>query len=247
MKVEGTAIGARRAERLADGLGGRVPGFEPDGWCESRKRQKVHASPGRMPAMPIPNPPPPIRLATTDDAARIAEIYAPHVTDRPTSFELVPPDGPVMAGRIAAVLRQWPWLVWDDGGGAVAYAYASAHAERIAYRWSVNVSVYVDAAHQRRGLGRALYLRLFEILRVQGVYSAFAGITLPNASSVGLHAALGFEPIGVFRNAGHKLGAWHDVAWMGLALRQPDGNAAPEPPRPLPELIAEGSAITTPG
>lgn len=184
----------------------------------------------------MPTIPQPIRLARADDAARIAALYAPHVRERPTSFELEPPDAATMAGRIAAVLRQWPWLVWDEGGGAIAYAYASAHAERIAYQWSVNVSVYVDAAHQRRGLGRALYLRLFEILRAQGVYSAFAGITLPNAGSVGLHAALGFEPVGVFRNAGYKLGAWHDVAWMGLALRQPEAGAEPGPPIALPEL-----------
>lgn len=187
--------------------------------------------------MPSPSP---IRLAREDDAARIAAIYAPHVTDRPTSFELDPPDAAAMAGRIAAVLRQWPWLVWDEGGGAVAYAYASAHAERIAYRWSVNVSVYVDASHQRRGLARALYGRLFQILRAQGAYSAFAGITLPNAGSVGLHTALGFEPVGVFKNAGHKLGAWHDVAWMGLALRQPQAGAEPAPPIALPDLPPGG-------
>ena len=184
----------------------------------------------------MPTRPPPIRLARAEDAARIAAIYAPHVLERPTSFELEPPDAAAMAGRIAAVLRQWPWLVWDEGQGAIAYAYASAHAERIAYQWSVNVSVYVDAAHQRRGLGRALYERLFEILRAQGFHSAFAGITLPNAGSVGLHAALGFEHVGVFRNAGHKLGAWHDVAWMGLALRQPEAGVEPAPPVALPDL-----------
>ncbi len=184
----------------------------------------------------MPTIPQPIRLARAEDAARIAAIYTPHVQERPTSFELEPPDAATMADRIAAVLRQWPWLVWDEGQGAVAYAYASAHAERIAYQWSVNVSVYVDAAHQRRGLGRALYLRLFEILRAQGAYSAFAGITLPNAGSVGLHAALGFEPVGVFRNAGYKLGAWHDVAWMGLALREPGPRIAPGVPIALPAL-----------
>ena len=184
----------------------------------------------------MPTPPSSIRLARASDAERIAAIYAPHVLERPTSFERVPPDASAMAERIAAVLKQWPWLVWDEGQGAIAYAYASAHAERIAYQWSVNVSVYVDPAHQRRGLGRALYGRLFEILRAQGVYSAFAGITLPNAGSVGLHASLGFEPVGVFKNAGHKLGAWHDVAWMGLALRAPEAGAEPAPPVALPEL-----------
>ena len=179
---------------------------------------------------------PPIRLARAGDAPRIAQIYAPHVSARPTSFELEPPDAQAMAGRIAAVLRQWPWLVWDEGGGALGYAYASAHAERIAYQWSVNVSVYVDPSQQRRGLGRALYGRLFQVLRAQGVYNAFAGITLPNAGSVGLHAALGFEHVGIFRNAGYKLGAWHDVAWMGLALQQADPGAAPHKPIALPDL-----------
>ena len=184
----------------------------------------------------MPTPPSSIRLARAADAERVAAIYAPHVLERPTSFELVPPDAGAMAGRIAAVLKQWPWLVWDEGPGAIAYAYASAHAERIAYQWSVNVSVYVDPAHQRRGLGRALYGRLFGILRAQGVYNAFAGITLPNAGSVGLHASLGFEPVGVFKNAGHKLGAWHDVAWMGLALRPAEAGVEPAPPIALPQL-----------
>lgn len=187
-----------------------------------------------MPSSPPPHPP--IRLARAEDAANLAAIYAPHVLERPTSFELQPPDAAAMAGRIAAVLRQWPWLVWDEGQGALAYAYASAHAERIAYQWSVNVSVYVHRAQQRRGLARALYGRLFEILRAQGFYNAFAGITLPNAGSVGLHAALGFEPVGVFKNAGHKLGAWHDVAWMGLALRPAEAGAEPAPPIALPDL-----------
>lgn len=184
---------------------------------------------------------PTIRLARADDAARIAALYAPAVSDRPTSFELTPPDTAEMAGRIDKVLRQWPWLVWCDEAGVQGYAYASAYAERICYQWSVTVSVYVADGLQRGGVGRALYTRLFDILRRQGAVNAFAGITLPNDASVGLHRSMGFEPVGVYPRAGYKLGAWHDVAWMGLALRLPPPGEVPAPPRALPALLAEGA------
>lgn len=177
-----------------------------------------------------------IRLATPDDAAAIAAIYAPSVERRTTSFELVAPDAAQMAGRIATVLERWPWLVLEEGGVLLGYCYASAYAERAAYQWSATVSAYVrDDAH-RRGVGRGLYTRLFEILRRQGFCNALAGITLPNEASVGLHVALGFEPVGVYRRVGFKFGAWHDVAWFGRRLQEVDGE--PSAPRVLPELLA---------
>ena len=109
------------------------------------------------------------------------------------------------------------------------YAYAARHNERSAYQWSVNTSVYVDARFQRRGVGRGLYLSLFEILRAQGYVNAYAGITLPNAGSVGLHEAMGFETVGVYRNVGFKFGAWHDVGWWQLTLKPHE--ASPSAPR----------------
>lgn len=160
---------------------------------------------------------PTIRLASTDDAADVAAIYAPACA-LPTSFELVPPSAAEMAARIEATTRQYPWLVLDDDG-VVGYAYASRHAERAAYAWSVNVSVYVRAANQRRGVGRALYVALFDALRVQGFFKAYAGVTLPNGASTGLHEALGFTLVGVYRGVGYKLGAWHDVAWFERLLQ----------------------------
>jgi len=181
-----------------------------------------------------------IRLARVDDAQRIAELYAPSVTDRPTSFEMMPPDAVEMAARIEKVARLWPWLVWEDAQGVQGYAYASAYAERVCYQWSATVSVYVADRLQRGGIGRALYVRLFEILKRQGIYNAFAGITLPNDASIGLHRALGFETIGIYPQVGFKLGAWHDVAWLGRALRKPQPGAVPAPPRALPDLIAAG-------
>src|SRR5205823_4346286 len=96
------------------------------------------------------------------------------------------------------------------------------------------VSAYVRQDRHRRGVGRALYTRLFEILRRQGFVNAFAGITLPNPGSVGLHEAMGFEFIGVYRGIGYKGGAWHDVGWYQLALqRRPDN---PAPPVPWPQV-----------
>jgi len=180
-----------------------------------------------------------IRLARADDAAALAAIYAPSVERAPTSFELVAPDAAQMAGRVADVLARWPWLVAERDGVVTGYAYASPFAERIAYQWSVTVTVYVDASQQRRGVGRRLYGVLFDLLRRQGACNAFAGITLPNDASVGLHRALGFEPCALYPRVGFKLGRWHDVGWYGLALL-PSGASEPEPPLPLPALLSSG-------
>jgi phosphinothricin acetyltransferase len=174
-----------------------------------------------------------IRLAGPGDAAQVAAIYAPHVTGASTSFEYVPPDAAEMASRIASTLAYAPYLVLETGGEVRGFAYASKHRERAAYQWSVDVSVYVRQDAQRRGVGRALYESLFALLRLQGFYAAHAGITLPNPASVGLHEALGFRPVGVYRSVGFKRGAWHDVGWWQLPLRERAGT--PDPPRSLAE------------
>ena len=154
-----------------------------------------------------------IRLATADDAAQIAAIYAPNVTDGVASFELTPPTEREMAGRILRTLVELPWLVGEEQGTVCGYAYASRHQERPAYQWSANVSVYVHPGNRRSRVGSALYRELFQRLACQGYYNAYAGITLPNAGSVALHEAFGFIPVGVYRNVGFKLGRWLDVGW----------------------------------
>jgi L-amino acid N-acyltransferase YncA len=111
-------------------------------------------------------------------------------------------------------------LVCAHRDEVLGYAYASQHRSRPAYQWSVDVSVYVQAQARRTGVGRALYQSLFALLALQGFYNAYAGITLPNPGSVGLHEAVGFQPIGVYRAVGYKLGSWHDVGWWQLALRK---------------------------
>lgn len=157
-----------------------------------------------------------IRFAAAADAAAVNAIYRPNIEDSSVSFELTPPTDTAMAERIRKAIA---WLVWEDEDGVGGYAYASRHRDRPAYRWSVETSVYVHISRRRLGVGRALYAELFGLLVQQGYYTAFAGITLPNAASVGLHEAMGFEPVGVYRKAGFKLGAWRDVGWWQKALR----------------------------
>lgn len=171
-----------------------------------------------------------IRAATAADAAAIAAVYRPYVTDSVISFEAEPPDAAEMAGRMAAEPRK-PWLVAERVGAVVGYAYASAHRERAAYRWAADVSVYLAEVERGRGTGRALYGRLFDLLGDLGYVAAYAGIALPNPASVGLHESMGFRLVGVYRGVGHKFGRWHDVGWWQLALVDPLP-AAPDDPRP---------------
>ena len=165
-----------------------------------------------------------IRMATPDDGAQVAEIYRPIVAETAISFEEEPPTAAEMVRRIEAGTSQAPWLACESGGRIFGYAYASRHRERAAYRWSVDVSVYVREAHRRTGVGRALYTSLFALLRLQGFCAAHAGITLPNPASVRLHESMGFRPAGVYPLVGFKQGAWRDVGFWQLALRERRGD-----------------------
>ena len=161
-----------------------------------------------------------IRHATTEDAAACAALYAPYVTDTVVSFETEPPTAAEMARRIAGAHA---WLVLEDDGRVAGYAYATRFAERAAYRWSCETSIYLEQGRRRTGAGRALYEALFEQLRERGFCHAFAGMTLPNDASAGLHRTLGFESAGVYRRVGWKHGAWRDVAWVQKDLRATEG------------------------
>ena len=161
---------------------------------------------------------PVIRPARPEDAPACADIYRPFVTDTCISFELDAPDAEEMARRIAAASQTHAWLVAEDDTGIRGYAYGSAHRARAAYSTSADVAVYVRPDSNRMGLGRALYADLFERLRARGSHALFAGIALPNEASIGLHTAMGFEPVGIYREVGWKLGAWRDVGWWQKRL-----------------------------
>jgi phosphinothricin acetyltransferase len=160
-----------------------------------------------------------IRDATAADADALLAIYAPFVRETAVSFELEPPTVDAFAERIARSQSRWAWLVAEHHGRVAGYAYASAFRERAAYRFSVEMSAYLAPGSRGNGIGRALYESLFAILITKGYCSAFAGVTIPNDSSVRFHRALGFTEVGVFRRAGWKLGAWHDVSWWQRPLQ----------------------------
>lgn len=168
------------------------------------------------------------------DGAACAAIYAPSVESTPISFELVPPDATEFTRRIEKYAATHQFLVAEEDGGVVGYAYACRWADRAAYDWSVETSVYVAADHHGQGMGRALYAELFDRLRAQGFRIAVAGITLPNPASIGLHESMGFESSGSLRDIGWKEGAWRDVGYWQLYLQPPGEGppAAPLPPGP---------------
>ena len=168
-----------------------------------------------------------IRFAQFADVPAILAIYAPYITESTTSFEYEVPTTTEFAGRVQTIQQQFPYLVAELNGQIVGYAYASKHRDRTAYQWSVETSVYVHADGHRRGIARQLYGRLFELLRQQGYYNAFAGITLPNPASEAFHRLMGFEPVGVYQNIGYKFGEWHSVAWLQLILQPYETNPAP--------------------
>jgi L-amino acid N-acyltransferase YncA len=161
---------------------------------------------------------PTVRDASPRDAGACAAIYRPYVTDTAITFETDPPDAVEMARRIAAASAAHAWVVIEHDGHVHGYAYAGPLHHRPAYRWSCEVSVYVERGRRRTGAGRQLYAALFERLERRGFCIAVAGMTVPNEASVGLHRAMGFQDVGVYRRIGYKLAAWHDVAWTQRSL-----------------------------
>ena len=158
-----------------------------------------------------------IRSASIEDAHDILAIYTPHVTDSATSFEEQPPSVQEMNERIA---RSHVWLVAEDAGHILGYAYATRFHPRAAYRWSVEVSIYLAPEAQGRGFGKLLLRELLDRLVAAGFVNAFAGTTLPNERSIALFESFGFEKIAHQKKVGFKLGGWHDVAWWQLRLQE---------------------------
>jgi len=169
-----------------------------------------------------------IRIVAPSDARSVIEIYGPYCEESPVSFEIRPPTVDEMESRIAEIGQHYPWLLSQSGPEISGFAYAGPHREGAAYRWAVDVAVYVVPDCRGRRVGTALYTSLFEILKIQGFYKAYAGITIPNPASLALHKSFGFELVGVYRNVGFKAGAWHDVSWWEMTL-QPAGHRPSEP------------------
>jgi phosphinothricin acetyltransferase len=191
-----------------------------------------------------------IRFAEQADAAAIQAVYGPYCESTTVSFEGAAPTVEQMADRIARISPQFPWLVCEIDGELAGYVYASQHRERAAYRWCVDVAIYLPKQFHRRGIGRALYTSLFAMLREQAYVRVYAGVTLPNPGSVGIHEAMGFTPVARFPAEGFKFGKWHDVGWWHLELRplvdnpqEPKPISAIRDTKPIAEAIAAGERI----
>lgn len=164
-----------------------------------------------------------------DDADSILNVYTPYVLQTACTFEYDVPSVEEFRNRIAKISAQYPYLVCEYNGGIIGYAYGSTHRERMGYRWCAEATVYLSAAHHRRGIARVLYDALFELMKEQGYKSIYVSILSTNAASLAFHRAMGFEDIGMFRNIGYKLGEWHSNVWMQLFLQEHDV----EPPIPV--------------
>jgi L-amino acid N-acyltransferase YncA len=175
-----------------------------------------------------------LRMVVPRDAARIVEIYRPYVEKTAISFEEGSPSVSDMEAKIAKVSSVFPWLIYEEAGKVLGYAYATRYRERAAYRWSLEDSVYVSEDSARRGIGRELLSALVFLLRELGYVKIYAVITPPNPASVGLHEALGFTPLCRFADTAFKLGTWQAIDWMELTLREPPER--PEEPVLFPEF-----------
>lgn len=162
-----------------------------------------------------------VRNAVERDAGAIQAIYAPIVANTAISFEVEPPSAEEMQKRIAAISKTYPYLVAERDGQVIGYAHASEHQARAAYRWSANVSVYIAENARRMGAGKMLYAELFSQLGQSGFHAAFAGIALPNPGSIALHEAMGFSPVGIYKEVGFKFGRWHDAGWWQRLIEKP--------------------------
>lgn len=178
-------------------------------------------------------------MAVPADAHSLAEIYRPYVENTPITFEYDPPSPQEMVQRMQSILPRYPYLVWEEDGRILAYAYAHTLYARAAYQWDAELSVYVHWDHRGKGIGRALYSALIELLRRQGYYSLYACITVPNPSSMAMHRRLGFVNAGIFENAGYKQGKWYGVGWLVKHLRSFEDGEAPMPPIPAAGLTQE--------
>jgi len=161
-----------------------------------------------------------IRLADEHDSNVILEIYEPFIKNTSITFENIVPSEKEFIQRMRKIQQQYPYLVYEINQKVVGYAYADMHSDREAYKWSVHYSVYVEPNHQSKGIGKRLYNCMTKILKLQGYYNAYAVISTPNIQSENFHKAFGFNLIGIMKNAGFKLGKWHDVSWYYLPINK---------------------------
>jgi phosphinothricin acetyltransferase len=176
-----------------------------------------------------------IRLAVFDDVQPILAISNDAAMTSPANFAIEPEPLEAWQSAWRSTNDRHPWLVaMDEAGTVIGFAKSSPWKARAAYAWAAEVSVYIRPDHHGRGIGKALYERVFDLLRAQGYHLAIGGITLPNPVSVRLHESFGMRHVGTFQRNGWKFGAWHDVGYWSMPLQPAD--VPPGPIRPVAEV-----------
>ena len=160
-----------------------------------------------------------IRIATEKDVPEMLSIYAPYIVSTTYTFEYDVPSEEEFLQRFRNITAQFPWLVWEEEGEILGYAYGSAPFQRAAYRWCAEDSVYLRPEAQGRGIGWKLCMALEKIFEFQGYRQVYALITSENDRSLEFHRKMGYEKIAKFENSGYKFGRWLDVTWMRKELK----------------------------
>lgn len=168
-----------------------------------------------------------IRMATVQDVPQILGIYAPYVENTAISFEYTVPRSEAFTARFLDITARFPWLVWEEEGKILGYAYGSLPFERAAYQWCCEASIYLHPSAHRRGIGKQLYAHLEQLLRQQGYQKVYAIITTANDASVAFHKAMGYHVTARMPDCGFKFGKWHGTVWMEKLLSDRD---VPEKP-----------------
>ena len=159
-----------------------------------------------------------IRTPVASDFESLSALVNWAIAETHIHFGSAPTDAATMLAGYQSVCGEYPWFVAADEQQVLGFASSGVYKPREAYRWTCDVSVYVDRLHHGKGLGKALYSRLLQELRDQGFRSAVASIALPNEASIALHEKLGFQLCGTIREAGYKFECWHDVGIWQLML-----------------------------
>lgn len=175
-----------------------------------------------------------IRQATVQDVPRILQIYAPYVQNTAISFEYTVPTVEEFTRRFLEITAQLPWLVWEENGTILGYAYGSLPFERAAFQWSAEASIYLCPEAWGKGIGKQLYAALEQLLQAQGYKKVYAIITTANEPSVAFHKAVGYRHTATMPDCGYKLGKWYGIVWMEKELNTWD--APPHEPTPAHQL-----------
>lgn len=175
-----------------------------------------------------------IRFVKQEDIPCLLEIYAPYITETTFSFEYVPPTLEEFTARVNTFGSKYPYLVYEESGKVLGYAYASPYGVRKAFEYSVDLSIYIDMNSRAQGIGTALYEAIFDILQKQGFYNMYVCITELNTNSLAFHEKIGFRHLGAHKKIGYKFGQWLDLVWMDKQLPQP--SPTPRPLRSISEF-----------